>query len=175
MNQPYDVTPHEENPLLKYFGDACVPLENYVYYFMTKMCGDAYKGGMWEFRRYPNGAVCMVFPNQTKINPVTFNGNPVTFNGNPVTCSMEAVSYAVWLIALSSVGMDMNNKGRDDLCNTIYDQYHGLLDAISGRVRFMINETIGGDCRDLTPEEEEMIVSRLQKHPELSEIGVIID
>lgn len=168
MNQPYDVIPNEENPLLKHFGDACVPLENYVYYFMDKMCGDAYKGGMWEFRRYPNGAVCMVFPDQTKIDPVTFNGNYVT-------CSLEAISYAAWLMVLSSLSMDMNNKGRDDLCNTIHDQYHGLLDAISGLVRFMINETIGGDCRDLTPEEEETIVPRLQKHPELSAIAAIID
>ncbi|SUE95891.1 Antirestriction protein [Ectopseudomonas mendocina] len=168
MNQPYDVIPHEENPLLKYFGDACVAFDTYPYYFMTQMCGDAYQGGLWEFRRYPNGAVCMVFPDQKQITPVTFNGNMVE-------CSLEAVSYAVWLIVLSSVSMEMNEKGKDDIATTIHDHYHGLLDMLSGRIRFMINEIIGGDCRDLTPEEEEMIVPRLQKHPELSAIGSIID
>lgn len=168
MTQPYEVLPHEGNPLLKYFGDACVGLDTYPYYFMEKMCGEAYKGGQWEFRRYPNGAVCMVFPDQTEVQPVTFNGNYVT-------CSMEAVSYAVWLIVISSLSMEMSNKGKDDLCDTLHDQYHGLLDAISGRARFIINDSVGGGYRELTPEEEEAISERLVKHPELEAIGSIID
>lgn len=167
--QPYDLIPAEQNPLLSTFAAACVPLETYTYHFMTKMCREHYRGGMWEFRKYPNGALCMVFPDaETMIDPVTFNGNYVT-------CSLEAVSYAAWLIVLSSVGMELHNKNANDpLCTVIHDHYHGLLDALSGRVRFII-EPGKKDTREPTLEELNQFAERLLKHPELASIGSIID
>lgn len=167
--QPYDVLPHESNPLLTHYEDIAVPLDTYPYHFMTKMCGEKYKGGMWEFRKYPNGAVCMVFPDSTEVEPITFNGNYVT-------CSMEAVSYGIWLMTLSMISMELAEKKPDHpLRDYIHDQYHGLLDALAGRVRFMITKGEGDGCRDLTEEELDLIVPRLSKHPELSEIAEIID
>lgn len=168
--QPFDVIPAETNPLFQVFGDACINIENYTYYFMDKMCGEAYQGGMWEFRKYPNGAICMVFPDtDTKIDPVTFNGNYVT-------CSLEAISYACWLIVLSQVGIELQQKNiLPKARDAIHDQYHGLLDAISGRARFIITPGEGEGYRDMTPEDEDLIIPRLSKYPELSAIGAIID
>lgn len=165
---PYDVIPSEENPLYTVFGAACVPYEQYIYYFMTKMCGDAYQGGSWEFRKYPNGALAMVFPSDKVIDPVTLNGYSVT-------CSLEAISYAINLIVVSGVGSEASNKGSEALQNLCHDMYHGLLDMLAGRMRFIITPGEGDGFRDPSEEEIAAVLPRLRKHPELSAIGEIID
>lgn len=167
---PYEVISAETNPLLQTFGAACVPLESYVYHFMSKMAGESYGGGQWEFRKYANGALCMVFPDQTEIEPHLLNQNYVK-------CSLEALSYGVWLIVLSSLSHEIARRDDQKTAELIHDQYHGLLDAISGRIRFIITPGEGEGYRDPTPDEEDSFFQegKLRSHPESQAIYQIID
>ena len=169
MTLPYQVISSEENPLLHTFGSACPDIEVYVYHFMTKMAGkDAegnglYSGGMWEFRKYPNGALMMVFPDTETII------DPVTLNGNYVTCSLEALSCAVWLIVLGMTSMELSNK-KSSLAGVVGDQCHAGLDALCGEYCFKIEE---GKSSDIT--EEEAAAMNPVKYKEISAIISIID
>lgn len=169
---PYEVIPAEKNPLFTMFGPACVPMEQGMYRLMDQMATrEHYQGGQWEFRKYANNALCMVFPDSdTKLEPNLMNGYQVE-------CSLEAVSYGAWFIILSMMSHHAAEKGDGKLSQLLHDQYHGLLDAISGRVRFVITPGEGEGFRNLTPEEEDSFLEegKLRKHPELAAIGQIID
>jgi len=169
---PYEVIPAEQNPLAQLFGSLCVKIEQNTYNIMDRLAGEHYKGGRWEFRKYANGAICMVFPDSTVIKPNTFNGYEVE-------CSLEATSYAAWIINLSIASMAISaNSSPESKAMTalLHDLHHGLMDAITGRIRFVITPGEGEGYRDLTPDEEDLLNGgKLQKHPEAGSIVTIID
>lgn len=169
---PYEVIKAEDNPLYSMFGNACLPMEQGMYRLMDQMATrEHYQGGQWEFRKYANNALCMVFPDNDTII------KPILMNGYEIECSLEAVSYGAWFIVLSMMSYHANEKGDSKLAQLLHDQYHGLLDAISGRIRFVITPSEGEGYRDLTPDEEESFLEegKLRPHPEKQAIGQIID
>jgi hypothetical protein len=167
---PYEVIPDVENPLLTHFGGACLPLEQMIYSMIGRMAGDHYTGGMWEFRKFANGALAMAFPDATIIEPITENQSYVK-------ASLEAVSIAAWMITLRRVMEHAAGAGNRQLVQLLNDHFFGLKDALGGYIEFVITPGVGQGCREVTAAEKRQLKAdgKLQKHAEYSAILSIID
>lgn len=125
---PYQLLNSEDNPLLTYFGDLCISYENYIFRFMRRHAGDAYTGGVYEFRLYPNGVMVMVLPDTETM---------VQYDER-ITLSLECLSYVASAFFFNGVNAQAYEAGDDDLNNIYYDLCFGLKDVISGELRFVI-------------------------------------
>lgn len=157
-SKPYTVIPNEQmgNVIHQYFGPYFMTFEQSSFALMSKWAGDAYKGGMWELRRYPNGAIAMVFPD-------TAEKHPVYGPNQTADATLEAISLAVNLAVINGISQAVYLNKQD---NTRYhDLYFALKDSISGLMRFIVNE----DCTIRTATEEDLVVHERMgnlKHPE---------
>jgi len=165
--KPYEVIPEQENPIGKIFGESAVWLETITFNMLGKIT-DHYQGGAWEYRKYPNGGVAMVFPETDRVSIVAGNQSHVT-------TTVEAISYAAWLMALS--GLCQNSYDVDSRLNQLaHDHFHAVRDGLLGRLNFVIDASATDGCRPATDEELLQFIQTQQfKHPEIQSILTILD
>lgn len=153
--------------LFKEFGRYSLGYDTALFNMTSKISGGVYKGGMWELRRYYNGALLLVMPDSEVVEAKPYNQNYVS-------CSIEAISIAANIMLLSLRCTEAYGAG-DVFYNTLmHDHYHAAKQAIEGYSNFKIENQ---KVRDFTPEEL-LIVARENlnsKHPESSKIARIID
>ncbi len=143
---PYKVISSEENPLYRHFGSLCIPYENYIQHFMRVHGGDAYEGGVYEFRLYPNGCLVMAFPDQE--TKVVYQGDG---GMTDVQISLECLSYVAAAFFWSAVCSQAFEREDDRTNQFAHDHFHATRDAVSGLFRFVILDDIG--VREPTEEE----------------------
>lgn len=166
---PYLVISAEENPLLSYYKHLCVSYEMFVMSFMRRHGQGAYQGGVYEFRLYPNNLLVMVFPDLDTKVPYINEGAQ-----NEIMISLECLSLVASATYFSMLCFDAVETGNDELGGFAHDCFHGLRDALIGRLDFVIQPW--ADCREPTESDLDAASNLIGiKHPEASEFYQCID
>ena len=166
---PYQLISSEENPLYRHFGSLCVPYENYVLNFMRVHGGEAYTGGVYEFRLYPNGALVMALP-ETEMK-ITYQSDGGMCD---ISISLECLSYVAAAFFWSAVCSQAFEREDDRTNQFAHDHFHATRDAVSGLFRFVLLDDIG--TREPTEEELLQAVNFIgHAHPESQQFYACID
>lgn len=167
----YEVVPAERNPLLKTFGSGAVIVEMTCFELMSRQLGEHYKGGQWEFRRYLNGALMMVFLDETAVKAISGNQREVV-------CTIEAISVVAWMMALSQLNMVAHEREDHALSQLCHDHYHACREAVCGQMRFVIDSAVEDGYRQLNDAETAVIdaIDQAQRvHPHAAAIMELLD
>lgn len=166
---PYTLVSSEENPLYRHFGSLCVPYENSVMNFMRVHGGDAYTGGVYQFRLYPNGSLVMALPDtETKI---TYQSNGGMCD---ISISLECLSYVAAAVYWNRLCWHADEIDDQRTLEFARDNFDAIKDAVSGLFRFVLLDDIG--YREPTEEELLQAVNFIDHaHPESQQFYACID
>lgn len=164
----YELVPSEQNPLEKTFGSAALMVEVACFELCSNLTKE-YTGGQWEFRRYVNGALMMVFNDQTEVRTVSGNQRDVF-------CTVEAISIVAWMMAVSQANMLAHERNDEKLSTICHDLYHACRDMVCGSLRFVIDSTAPDGYRQPTEEEAVAYAAIAEReHPHAPAIMELLD
>ena len=163
--QSYPVIPNEEaiDRMVRFMGMQFINFDGNIYSTFRSLSGNAYDGGLWEFREYPNGAVVMVYPSQEMVT--------CTCHGlmKDVEMTLEALSLVANAFVLRGIQNAAVLHGDDADAERLHDLYHGVRDAVSGLMNFVIT-----DQGISEPTEQDLLKPR-SPHPESQKFYDMLD
>lgn len=153
--------------LVQAFGPAAHLYEQSVLNGMDKIVSD-YEGGLYELRKFVNGAHALVLDEQTM--------HAITFSNNTASLSLEGASLLINCIVSAQLCEFFYEKNDAAQNQFFHDQHAALKDALNNRIGFVIDPLApsGEGYRDPTSDELETLAAN-KSHPEASIIIRLLD
>ncbi len=130
--------------IIRALRDQCIAYERGIFDLMRKLTKE-YDGGLYEYRRYQNGAFMVVLDDQSIVT--------ATWGAEEAKLTMEEVTIAANLIASEGGCVQAYEHGDEDTALFFRNLHDAQKDALLGRMINVVDWEASGYWREPTQEE----------------------